>query len=159
MDKFEEADNYGRRKVIATILADKRFGKCELTIKEMPKFCEVDVTMTATTSNGKEHYYAIEVKDRKYCSNAFKDWLIEDEKYEALTNWQSSGYTAIYANTFEDGVAAFFDVKDVDVDNRMKEKTYKKYTVEDNGRRVTKRKITIPMSKAKWQTRVPIDFQ
>ena len=81
---------------------------------ENNKMAPVDMIFTAT-SNSNELKYAIELKQRlKDHTDYNGDWVINDEKYDWLKRYKSSGYSSYYLCTFNDGYYAIWSIDDIE---------------------------------------------
>ena len=93
----------------------------------------------------------MEIKQRLYGHNDFNgDWFIEMKKYNNLLDYQSSGYTSVYLNTFNDEYFAIWDIKDIVNNHKEGDWCIKPHTQADYYEKpVTKHRYTVNIKNAK----------
>lgn len=107
------------KEILKNLIENKWFSSCTIVYDEYnnnnPK-ARIDFLFTAITQTNKERKYAIELKERKgYNHNAYKDWILETDKYKPLKLLEiESGYTSAYMNIFKDDVYALWLIKSID---------------------------------------------
>ena len=152
MNKFDEADYFGQKKILPTL--KQMFSGCTLQIDQhFDDKNSVDIYITATTKNNKEVWYAIECKDRKMTHNKYKDegYIIEDWKVKELLNASSKGYRPIYLNSFSDDYIVVWNLNNIDFSKcgETGEKQFHRTTVMKNDFDLySKNKITLKNSQA-----------
>lgn len=103
---FHKRDELGQKKALPIL--EKLFNKCTLNIEQHYDDYDLDIYMTATTSNGNVYRYAIECKDRDWKHTDSEDkfrtkgWMLEEHKYTKLREAAEKGYIPLYFNTFKD---------------------------------------------------------
>ena len=161
MTEFQKADNYGRDKVITTLVT-------VLT----PYLDNIEVTYTGIKdkedifiigNNKKTNNiikYCIECKDRKfehtkYDNDEMKDeergYIIEQHKKEYLITQSQYGMIPLYVNSFSDDYVVVWNLNKVDWDNcsTTGEKTFKEKTVVDSEKYIDN-KQTLKLEQAQW---------
>lgn len=161
MTEFQKADNYGRDKVITTLVT-------VLT----PYLDNIEVTYTGIKdkedifiigNNKKTNNiikYCIECKDRKfehtkYDNDEMKDeergYIIEQHKKEYLITQSQYGMIPLYVNSFSDDYVVVWNLNKVDWSNcsTTGEKTFKEKTVVDSEKYVDN-KQTLKLEQAQW---------
>lgn len=161
MTEFQKADNYGRDKVITTLVT-------VLT----PYLDNIEVTYTGIKdkedifiigNNKKTNNiikYCIECKDRKfehtkYDNDEMKDeergYIIEQHKKEYLITQSQYGMIPLYVNSFSDDYVVVWNLNKVDWDNcsTTGNKTFKEKTVVDSEKYVDN-KQTLKLEQAQW---------
>ena len=161
MTEFQKADNYGRDKVITTLVT-------VLT----PYLDNIEVTYTGIKdkedifiigNNKKTNNiikYCIECKDRKfehtkYDNDEMKDeergYIIEQHKKEYLITQSQYGMIPLYVNSFSDDYVVVWNLNKVDWDNcsTTGDKTFKEKTVVDSEKYVDN-KQTLKLEQAQW---------
>lgn len=118
LDKFSETDKKGQERAIPIL--KELFKKCkEVTIQQhYQDKGGVDIIVIATTHKGYTKKYAIECKDRYYKHTSFSrpynetpaGWVIDEPKYNTMTNISNEGYMPLYLNTFSDNTYYVWDV-------------------------------------------------
>ena len=116
------------------------------------EYADIDILFTAYTKDGYfVRRYAMEIKQRLYDYSDFGgDWFIEMKKYNDLLDYQSSGYTGIYLNTFNDNTFVAWDIKDIVKNHKEGDWTIKPHTQADYYEKpVTKHRYTVNIKNAK----------
>ena len=155
MNLFNEADKYGQNKVLPTIKM-LFSGATDLNIEQhFNDTSSIDIYMTATTKDSREHYYAIECKDRKMLHTKYADdgYIIEDWKVKELMREYKNGYVPIYLNSFTDDYIICWDVSKIDFDEcgETGAKQFHRTTVMKNDNDLyVKNKITLKNKQAVW---------
>ena len=116
------------------------------------EFADIDILFSVWTKDGIFiKNYAMEIKQRLYNYNDFGgDWFIEMKKYNNLLDYQSSGYTSVYFNSFNDGYFAIWDIKDIVKSHKEGDWCIKPHTQADYYEKpVTKHRYTVNIKNAK----------
>lgn len=116
------------------------------------EYADIDILFTAYTKDGYfVRRYAMEIKQRLYNYTAFNgDWFIEVKKYNNLLDYQSSGYTGIYLNTFNDNTFVVWDIKDIVKNHKEGDWCIKPHTQASHYEKpVTKHRYTVNVKNAK----------
>ena len=116
------------------------------------EYADIDILFTAYTKDGYfVRRYAMEMKQRLYDYSDFGgDWFIEMKKYNDLLDYQSSGYTSVYFNSFNDGYFCIWDIKDIVKNHKEGDWTIKPHTQADYYEKpVTKHRYTVNIKNAK----------
>lgn len=119
---------------------------------EENEYADIDILFTAYTKDGYfVKKYAMELKQRLYDHNDFNgDWFIEVKKYNNLLDYQSSGYTSVYLNTFNDEYFCIWDIKDIVNSHKEGDWCIKPHTQADYYEKpVTKHRYTVNIKNAK----------
>ena len=116
------------------------------------EYADIDILFSVWTKDGYfVRRYAMEIKQRLYDHNDFNgDWFIEVKKYNNLLDYQSSGYTSVYLNTFNDNTYAVWDIKDIVKSHKEGDWCIKPHTQADYYEKpVTKHRYTVNIKNAK----------
>lgn len=119
---------------------------------EENEYADIDILFTAYTKDGYfVKKYAMEIKQRLYGHTAFNgDWFIEVKKYNNLLDYQSSGYTSVYLNTFNDNTYVIWDIEDIVKNHKEGDWCIKPHTqAEYYEKPLTKHRYTINIKNAK----------
>lgn len=109
MDKGFTNDK-AEKKYIKYLVENVWYSGCTIVwddVNNNNDFAPLDILFTAITSNGKEYKKAIEHKGREYTAQYLLDkggYALEKDKYAKMVDYENSGYTVYYYNSFKDGI-------------------------------------------------------
>lgn len=161
MTEFQKADNYGRDKVITTLVTvlTPYLNNIEVTYTGIKDKEDIFIIGNNKKTNNIIKY-CIECKDRKfehtkYDNDEMKDeergYIIEQHKKEYLITQSQYGMIPLYVNSFSDDYMVVWNLNKVDWDNcsTTGDKTFKEKTVVDSEKYVDN-KQTLKLEQAQW---------
>ena len=161
MTEFQKADNYGRDKVINTLvkLLTPYLNNIEIIYTGIKDKEDIFIIGNNKKKNNIIKY-CIECKDRKfehtkYDNDEMEDeergYIIEQHKKEYLISQSQLGYIPLYVNSFSDNYMVVWNLKKINWDecSTTGDKTFKEKTVVDSEKYVDN-KQTLKLEQAQW---------